>query len=225
MSHRPITWDNDVVDCETARLAISSSADGEAVSERDALADHLATCPDCRAYRQAITDLTPRPVHAVAPPATALSERVLSALEPDRSTSAESKFLRVALGIVGVLAFVQAMPDLFAPGSGTTEHTSRHLGVFMAALAVGFIYTALRPRRVGGLLPVAAVISLGLVVTAVIDVTAGHTPIAGETTHVLEIVGLVIMWLLTRYERPRAEPRERSQPNLQPVPDDTPDPD
>jgi predicted anti-sigma-YlaC factor YlaD len=212
------------VDCETARLAISSSADGETVADRDALSDHVATCPDCQGYERAIADLAPPPVHAVAAPPTALSDRVLSALEPDRSTSPESKFLRIALGIVGVLAFIQAMPELFASGSGTNEHMSRHLGVFTAALAVGFVYTALRPRRVGGLLPVAAVISVGLVVTAVIDVTAGHTPIAGETTHILEIVGLVIMWLLTRFERPRSEPRRHAQPDLQRVPDDPPEP-
>jgi predicted anti-sigma-YlaC factor YlaD len=212
------------VDCESARLAISSSADGEPVAERDALSDHVAGCPDCQSYERAITELEPPPVRAVNTPSTAFSDRVLGALEPDRSTSAESKFLRIALGIVGVLAFIQAMPELFASGSGANEHMSRHLGVFTAALAVGFVYTALRPRRVGGLLPVAAVISVGLVVTAVIDVTAGHTPIAGETTHILEIVGLVIMWLLTRYERPRADPRRSARPHLHPVPDDPPEP-
>ena len=208
-----------IVDCETARLAISSSADGETIAEREALSHHVETCSPCRAYEQRVHQMRPRPVHAVSAPSSAFSERVLEALEPDRSTSAESRFLRVALGIVGVLALIQSLPDLFAAGSGTNEHMARHLGVFTAALAVGFIYTALRPRRVGGLLPVAAVISIGLVVTAVIDVTAGHTPIAGETTHVLEIVGLVVMWLLTRFERPRREPPRHSQPHLRPVPD------
>jgi predicted anti-sigma-YlaC factor YlaD len=209
------------VDCEAARVAISSSADGEAVVGRDALSDHVATCPDCQGYERAVASLQPPAVRAVTAPSTAFSDRVLGALEPDRSTSTESKFLRIALGIVGILAFIQAMPELFASGSGANEHMSRHLGVFTAALAVGFIYTALRPRRVGGLLPVAAVISVGLVVTAVIDVTAGHTPIAGETTHILEIVGLVIMWLLTRFERPRTEPPRSDAPTL--VRDDPPD--
>jgi hypothetical protein len=31
------------------------------------------------------------------------------------------------------------------------------------------------------------------------------------------------MWLLTRFERPRAEPRHQGRRHLQPVPDDPPD--
>ncbi len=206
------------MDCESARIAISSRADGEPLADDEALSDHLATCAECRSYERAIRVVRPNPIRATSPPATTIS-RVLGALEPDRSTSAESKSLRVILGVVGVLALIQSLPDLFAPGSSANEHMSRHLGVFTAALAAGFVYTALRPRRVGGLLPVAAVISVGLVITAVIDVAAGHTPIAGETTHLLEIIGLAVMWLLTRYERPRPQLRRRSQPHLQPVPD------
>jgi predicted anti-sigma-YlaC factor YlaD len=213
-------WENLIVDCNAARLAISSQTDGELPVDPRAIAHHLETCGACRSYERRISGLNPPAVRAVSAPSSALAERVLGALEPDRSTSAESRFLRVALGVVGVLAFVQALPELLDPGPGLHAHTSRHLGVFTAALAVGFVYTALRPRRVGGLLPVAAVISLGLVVTGVIDVTSGRTPVAGEAAHVLEIVGLAIMWMLTRFERPRRESRRRSRTDLQPVPDD-----
>jgi predicted anti-sigma-YlaC factor YlaD len=207
------------VDCDSARLAISSRVDGEPLVDPTALAHHLETCAACRSYERRITDLKPPAVRAVSAPSNALAERVLGALEPDRSASAESRFLRVALGVVGVLAFVQAVPELLDPGPGLNAHMSRHLGVFTAALAVGFVYTALRPRRVGGLLPVAAVISVGLVVTGVIDVSSGRTPIAGEAGHVLEIVGLAIMWMLTRFERPRLAPRRHSEAKLQRVAD------
>ncbi len=215
------------MDCDAARLAISSRADDEPVADDGAIAEHLAQCGPCRDFERRIGDLAPRPVRAVSS-SDALSQRVLGALEPDRSTAPESRFLRIALGIVGVLAFVQALPELVGPGSGRDAHMSRHLGVFTAALAVGFVYTALRPRRVGGLLPVAAVISGGLVVTAAIDVASGLTPVAGEATHILEIVGLAVMWMLTRIERPRRAPRHRSPRGLRPVPDDgavRPDPD
>jgi hypothetical protein len=56
---------------------------------------------------------------------------------------------------------------------------------------------------VGALLPFAGALAIGLVLTGIIDAAAGRTPIAGESAHLLDVVGLALMWILTRLERPR----------------------
>jgi predicted anti-sigma-YlaC factor YlaD len=207
------------LNCDEARIDISSKLDGEPVVDDDELRAHVGSCRECARFEREAGALRASARAPVAVEPTGVVDRVLSALEPDRSTSPESKFLRVLLGVVGIVGIVQSVPDLFAPGDGVNAHASRHLGVFMAALAVGFVYTALRPRRIGGLLPVAAVLSAGLVVTAVIDVASGRTPLVGETAHIVEIVGLAVMWILTRLERPRGPRATEPAPDLRGVPD------
>jgi predicted anti-sigma-YlaC factor YlaD len=189
--------------CADARRMLSARLDGEPVEDATTLATHVEDCPDCRRFETDAVRLR-RAGLAIAPPGDAtLPARVLAALEPDRSHSHEAHRVRIALVVVAALQAVIAIPQLFHVGSGLTAHQSRHLAVFSIALAAGFLYTALRPRRVGALLPFAAVLAVGLAITGVFDAAAGRTPIAGESTHLLEILGLVLMWMLTRLERPR----------------------
>ena len=51
-------------------------------------------------------------------------------------------------------------------------------------------------------MPFVAALSAGLVVTAVIDIANGKAPAVLELTHVLELVGTVLLWMLTS-PRPR----------------------
>jgi predicted anti-sigma-YlaC factor YlaD len=197
--------------CDDARLALSARLDGEllAVDTSD-LDHHLAACAECRRYEADLASLR-RAGLAVAPPIPpTLPEQVLAAIEPDRSTSPQARTLRVALVTVAIAQAAIAIPELFHAGGGLTAHQTRHLGVFSIALAAGFLFTALRPRRVGALLPLAAVLAGGLVLTGVLDAAAGRTPIAGESTHLLEVLGLVLLWMLTRIERPRPATSTRS---------------
>jgi predicted anti-sigma-YlaC factor YlaD len=197
------------VSCAAFRDSISSRIDGELVTVTDAELDaHLAVCPECREFERSAFVLRRRALHAVSPTQSEqLWDRVLHALEPDRSTSPEARTLRVALAVVGVVQLGVAIPQLLADhGSGLSAHATRHLGSFSAALAVGFVYSALRPRRLGGFLPVVATLSICLVITACIDVVTGRTPIFSETSHLLEVMGLVLLGLLWRLERPRRPP-------------------
>ena len=200
--------------CDDARLALSARFDGEMLPVEAAdLDDHLAECSACRRYESELAGL--RRAGIAIPPvvSSALSDRVLAAIEPDRSTSPQARTLRVALVTIAIAQTAIAIPELFRGGGGITAHQTRHLGVFSIALAAGFLFTALRPRRVGALLPLAAVLAAGLVVTGVLDAAAGRTPIAGESTHLLEVLGLALLWMLTRLERPRPQ-RDGSRPHL-----------
>ncbi len=190
--------------CDDARVALSARLDGEVLPVEAAdLEHHLAACPECRRHEADLAGLRRAGLVVPTPTPPALPERVLAAIEPDRSTSPQARSLRVALVTVAIAQAGIAAPELFRAGGGLTAHQARHLGVFSIALAAGFLFTALRPRRVGALLPLAAVLAGGLVLTGVLDAAAGRTPIAGESTHLLEVVGLVLLWMLTRIERPR----------------------
>jgi hypothetical protein len=142
--------------------------------------------------------------------------RVLGALEPDRSHSTTAHILRLVLvALAIVLAMESIAPLLFGVGTDAPEHTARHLGAYGLALATGFLYTALRPRRAGALVPVAAVLSIALAMTATGDVLTGRTQLLSESGHVVELIALVVLWMLVRLERPR----RAAPPRLKPVED------
>ena len=63
-------------------------------------------------------------------------------------------------------------------------------------MALGFLYTAWRPERAYGVLPIAAALALTMAVTAIFDAARGTTPIVGEAHHVLELAGFALVWML-----------------------------
>jgi predicted anti-sigma-YlaC factor YlaD len=192
-----------MIECAEAQAEISARLDGEPSRSDGALDDHLAGCADCRAFESGAAALRRAAIGPAPSPGGALTGRVLAALEPDRSTTPQARGIRIALVVVALVQGAVAIPELLHAGGGLPAHQSRHLGVFSLALAGGFLYTALRPRRAGAMLPIATLLGIGLVVTAVLDAAAGRTPITAESPHLLEVLGLVLVWMLTRLERPR----------------------
>jgi predicted anti-sigma-YlaC factor YlaD len=91
--------------------------------------------------------------------------------------------------------------------AGFSVHAARDLGAFGVALAVGLLFAAWKPERVGALLPLASVLVLCLVAAAVLDVSTGHATADSELGHLVEVVGLAGLWLLSR--KPHAEAGER----------------
>jgi predicted anti-sigma-YlaC factor YlaD len=77
-------------------------------------------------------------------------------------------------------------------------HAARHIGSFDVALGVGFLFAAWRPSRIPGLLPVVVALVVCLVGSSLLDVASGNTAALGEAQHVLDFVGLAVVWLLSR---------------------------
>jgi predicted anti-sigma-YlaC factor YlaD len=102
---------------------------------------------------------------------------------------------------------------LFGSDEGAPVHIAHEMGSWDVALAVALLFAAWRPLRAVGLLPFVAVLAAGLLGTAVIDLFNGRAVALTETTHLLELVGALLLWLLTR---PPARHRSRN-PELQPV--------
>jgi predicted anti-sigma-YlaC factor YlaD len=183
--------------CSLIREACSAALDGEEASVPPALIDdHLRTCAACRTYvdraenlRAAVPDLGPGVV------AAAHEERAMRSLWTSP--------VRVGLVMVAVAQLLLAVPGLlFGDDEGAPIHVAHEVGAWDLALAVGFLFAAWRPLRAVGMLPFVGALSAGLLLTAVIDVAHGRQPVLTETTHLLELAGTVLLWLLMS-PRPR----------------------
>jgi len=105
--------------------------------------------------------------------------------------------LRLGLVAVAVAQLGLAVPTLlFGSDEGAPIHIAHEVGAWDLALAIAFVFAAWRPLRAVGLLPFAAALSGGLIITAIIDVLNGRAIALTETTHLLELVGTGLLWML-----------------------------
>jgi predicted anti-sigma-YlaC factor YlaD len=169
--------------CDRIREAWSALVDGEEPGvPRERVDAHLRTCASCRAFAHGTQHL----------------ETELPAPDP-------RPFVAIRFGLVAVALaqLVLAVPGLiFGTDEGAPIHIAHEVGAWDLALAVGFLFAAARPLRAVGMLPFAGALSVGLLVTAVVDVANGRQPAVFETAHLLELAGTVLLWLLTS-PRPR----------------------
>lgn len=103
---------------------------------------------------------------------------------------------RALLVIVAIEVIVASVPSLFASDTQPNAHDARHLGAFTIAYGVSLLVVAARPARARTVLPVAAVLAGALLITATFDLARGAVPLTGETTHIPEVVSVVLVWLL-----------------------------
>ena len=191
--------------CEPFLDALSARADDEATGlAPEALDAHLVGCTGCRAHAAALDALARHTRVAPAEPVPDLTAAILAAVDTPDPTRARHRFgqLRGVLALVGVVQLVLAAPALLAVGALAT-HVTREVGIFEVALGIGFLVAARRPARAGGLLPVAAVVAGLITLTSMGDLLAGSTTLLRETSHLLEIGGTALLWMLDR-QRDRA---------------------
>jgi predicted anti-sigma-YlaC factor YlaD len=199
--------------CATCRELISADVDGELNElEREAMEAHVTGCRACTAFRASIAEAHRSVRLSPADAVPDLTEQILAAhaasagaprSAPPRRRPAVATpamtFLRYGLGVVAATQLVFALPELLDPdGSASTLHAAHHLGAWDLAFAVGLLVVAVQPWRARGLLPMCAALAGVMVITAVIDVASGRTPGLAESTHVLELTGLALVWQLSR---------------------------
>ena len=205
------------VDCDHAHELISAELDGENDPTTAAgLAAHLDSCGSCRFHRDQLAVLHRlvrlRPAEAVPD----LGARILATANPPRLGRGE--WIRCGLLVVGLTQLVSAVPSLLGHGNGAGVHVARHLGSLAAAFSIGLVYVAWRPVRAFGLLPLAGALAACLSLTAVLDITQGRAHTLGEAHHVLDVVGLVLIWLLADAPHPFGRSRRRRVPSPSPAP-------
>jgi predicted anti-sigma-YlaC factor YlaD len=183
--------------------AISARLDGEdAVLDDATVYAHLAGCADCRTFASDAEALHRLVRLEPAPAIPDLAPGILTAIGGERAADAEpdtNVALRWVLVAIGLAQIAVAIPALvFGADAGLPVHTARHIGSFDVALGVGFLYAAWRPSRIPGLLPVVIALVACLVGSSLLDVASGNTAALGEAQHVLDFVGLAVVWLLSR---------------------------
>jgi predicted anti-sigma-YlaC factor YlaD len=88
------------------------------------------------------------------------------------------------------------------------------MGSFDVALGIGLLVAAWQPSRAVGLLPFAAALAGTLTITAMLDVAHGRVGMLGEAHHVLDVIGLTVLWVLSRPVATSPWPRVRRRPLL-----------
>ena len=184
------------VDCGSAQEVLSADLDGQAGAlELRAANIHLASCHSCSVWFDGVSLLQRRVRVRSAEVVPDLSQIILERSHPPRPGRGE--WVRYSLVIVALTQLVIALPDLIARTEpGTTAHESRHVGAMAVALALGLLYTAKVPARAYGILPITAALAATMLASAIFDVTRGSTPLLGESVHIVELVGFVLVWLL-----------------------------
>jgi predicted anti-sigma-YlaC factor YlaD len=195
--------------CMQMRHAISARLDGEDPGYDDATVyAHLADCTDCRGFAHDAESLHRQLRLSPAPVIPDLTPGILAAIGQERRAAGgtdddadTSHALRWILFAIALAQIAVAIPPLiFGSDAGLPVHAARHIGSFDVALGVGFLYAAWKPSRIPGLLPVVAALVVCLLGSSLLDIAAGNTAAFGEVQHVLDFVGLAVVWLLSRPE-------------------------
>jgi len=213
-----VPGDNPHMSCELFREAVSASVDGEELPiPVAAVEEHLMVCGACRQFAmdcdavlrrvavrpaEIVPDLSASivaawpaaahrrggPIPASASPAPASPE---SSLSPH--------WTRWALfGVALTQLLVAVPPMIFGHDGGAPVHLARELGAWDLALAVVLVMVAWSPGRARGMVPFAGVLALTMVIGAGVDLGSGRVSAFGESQHLLDLLGLVLLWMLAR---------------------------
>jgi len=177
---------------------------------------HVRRCGPCAAYRTRL-----RALQVVPPPPTDHVAYGRAAHRVERTAhlverlawspgSDAPDWARYAVLAGARMQVVVAVPELMASGGGIAAHDQHHLGAWEAAFGVSLVVVAWQPERARGLLPFAAALSIGLVVTAASDAIGGRVSAMAESSHLLQVAGLVLLWIVGRAYRIRPRRRRRS---------------
>jgi predicted anti-sigma-YlaC factor YlaD len=196
------------MECTTCRTTLSARLDGEEDETPGAAVDrHLATCADCRAWLDAAVSLNRAVRITPADVVPDLSGAILAAAPPvpARRRATDWRLVPWQAGLLSVAAvqLLVALPGLIlGDGAGLPVHAAHEIGSFDAALAVGLLFAAARPNRAAALLPLVAALVAFLVATTAVDVIDGRTHWLAEGAHLLEVVGLAMLWRVAQLVRP-----------------------
>ena len=179
--------------CDRTRELISARLDGE-LGETDTLDldAHLAECVHCRAHEdQLVAQRRELRLHA----ATELVDLDLPSPGLVGSLRAVS-VLRWALFVIGGSLILLSFGDLFDVDA-PDRHLLRHDAVFGTALGIGMLTVAWKPQRAIGLVPITSAIALLMAIVAAIDLAGGQATMLSEAVHVLELAGLLCLWVIS----------------------------
>ena len=204
-------------DCSTVREVLSADLDGEADPTELAEAErHERRCPGCARWHRETAAMARslRLGSAVGGPdltarvlATAEQAGVLPAAARDRVVSGRLTPWRVALALVALGQLCIGLSQLLGMGAHShggadgAGHLFNESTAWNLALGVGFAAAAAWPRSARGLLPAALVFLVVLVAYSAADLAAGTTTPVRVASHVLVLLGTLLLLAVDRASR------------------------
>jgi predicted anti-sigma-YlaC factor YlaD len=186
--------------CDQSRDVLSARLDGEATADELAVVDrHLASCSACSDFAASLTALDRVTRLTPAEPVPDLAGAIMAA-NPPVVGDPQREAARWGLVVVALAQLVVSLPSLLTGPHGDSVHTTRELGSWSAALAIGLLVAAWQPARARGMLPLGLALAGVLTLGAGVDIVTGATAGAGESVHLLEVAGVALLWLLARHE-------------------------
>jgi len=201
------------MNCLSAREAISARIDGEDPGlPASVLDEHLASCADCRDWRQRAHELTRRARLGGPFLERDLTAQVLAAAPPVRPgprglARRAGLAQRGGLAAVALAQLAITVPLLIlGHDHDAGAHAAHELGSFDLALAIAFAVGAIRPALSAGLAWPCGAAAAGLVVTAVADLIGGQTIGADEAQHLIAVAGAALLcWQARTFHSGAAE--------------------
>jgi predicted anti-sigma-YlaC factor YlaD len=199
------------VDCTQYREELSARMDGEALRVRPGALDaHVAACRACTSWLRAAEQVTRL---ARLAPAAPLADRTGEILAEAPGVRPRGRTLglvvRLLLAVVALAQAALAYPDLVLGQDPMSSplHVAHETGAWNAALAVAFLWAALRPRSASGLLPMVAAFVAMVLAVSLTDLASEEVHLARASTHLLTAFGLVLLavlaWRRSKSDRPR----------------------
>lgn len=178
---------------------VSANADGELPeSERVAADAHASSCTECTdaLAASALVRSVPRSatLPASSPPA---------GIDADQLTSRERRWLsgrwaRRLLLVAAVVIVVDGIPVyILGDGPSAATHAARHLAAWQIGFGVALVVASWVSRMSHAMLAFAATFATLTVIATGIDVIGGHSGPLAEPVHLIELVGVFLLWRLT----------------------------
>jgi len=201
--------------CGRARAHLGPARRRGAAGEAEALDAHLSGCAGCRRYGDRAAHVTRLTRTRAVESVPDLVATVVAAAPPPRRWIGVGPLgvgaLRLGIGAVGIGQCVLAISGIVDAGAaqGAVElagasaaHMSHESAAWNLALAVGFLWVAAgTSRRVSGLVALVGAFVGMLTVLSVLDLVDGRVDPVRLATHLLVVVGFVLLLVLHRSER------------------------
>ena len=211
-----VVGDYGYVGCATCREALSARLDGQDdPGERAEVDAHLAGCADCRWWLEQATALNRMARISTVGPGPGISDEVLAAA-PGKGRRRIADGLRVVLGALGFAQFVLGMVQLSAfsalhdhlglSGAVDSSHLWHESAAWNVAIGAGFGWIAVRRTRPAGLMPLLTAFVVLLTLVSAGDLWQGQVDQTRLLSHVLVIVGYLVLLALSRPELDFSDP-------------------
>ena len=202
--------------CGQCREALSARLDGEDdPAERVAVDAHLAGCAECARWLEQATVVNRMARLSTVPPGPGISDEVLAGA-PGRGRRRIADGLRVLLGVLGFAQFALGMTQLSAfsaihihlglSGPVDTSHLWHESAAWNVAIGAGFGWIAVRRTRPAGVMPLMTAFVVLLTLVSAGDLWQGRVDQTRLLSHVLVILGYLVLLALGRPELDFSDP-------------------